>query len=240
VKRALALLPFALPLALSCGTETGNPVVDLSFALEQAPVGGDEITGAWVSVERIRLRNAADCNGSAEVEILGPLAIDLLAQQPPPALQDIEVRGGGYCRFEFAFHVSSEALPPEIPAALDGRSLLIEGTRADGTPFVLRSDRSGDLRLDAVDEAGFPISSATKTLFVAFQEEALFAGIDLDLAEVGVDGVIRIESGQNDDLLNLFEANLDAALRLFDDDDGDGALEAGENDDDDLLAEVLP
>lgn len=110
------------------------------------------------------------------------------------------------------------------------------GTCGDGIPFVLRSDRSDELRLDAVDGA-FPIDATTHALFVAFDGAGLFAGVDLDAAAVGDDGVIRIEDGSNDALLSAFEANLDAATRLFDDDDGDGDLDADERDPDDVLAE---
>lgn len=235
--RALPWLGAALLLAGSCGTETGNPVVDVQFALQRAEVPALTLTAAFVSVERVRLRNAADCNGGAEFELDTPLALDLLAGQAPPELQQIEVVGGAYCRFEFSWHVASEPLPG-APALLEGKSIAFEGLSPAGTPFVLRSERSDDLRLDALDEAGFPISEATHALFVAFQEEVLFLDLDVDAGTVDPDGIIRIEPGSNEDLLEVFEQNLDAALRLFDDDNDNGALDADEDDADDSLAEV--
>jgi hypothetical protein len=240
MKRALSLSGRALLCALSvasCGTEIGNPVVDVRFALSRAEAPAFLLDTAFVSVERVRLRNAADCNGGAEFELEGPLAVDLLSPETPAALQNIEVSGGAYCRFEFAWHVSSEELPPEVPTELQGASLLFAGTRDDGVRIVLRSERADELRLDALDEAGFPISAATHALFVAFREDALFADIDFTSALPDAEGVVRIEPGQNDALLDQFEANLDQALRLFDDDNDSGSLDANEEDDDDTLAQ---
>lgn len=61
--------------------------------------------------------------------------------------------------------------------------------------------------LDARDAPGFPITEATNALLFGFEIESLLAGVDLDNADVGNDGVIRVEPGSNGDLLDVFEAN---------------------------------
>ena len=216
-----------LVLAVSAGctgTEVGNPVIDVDFELSNR----GEVTGARVAVDRVRLRPAADCNGSTELDILGPFVIDLFVAAPLPELTDLEVSEGGYCRFEVQWDDADD---------LGGASMVFTGTRAsDGTPFELTSVRNDELRLDAVD-GEFPIDDATNALFVAFDGNALFDGIDLDGADVDGDGTIYIDDSSNEDLLDTFEGNLDAATQLFDDDDEDGQLDDDERDPDDALAD---
>ena len=65
-------------------------------------------------------------------------------------------------------------------------------------------------------------------------------GVDLDDAVVGPGGIILIEPGSNDELLDAFDANVAAAADLFDDDDGDGGLDAPERAPGEELAEGTP
>ncbi len=220
---------------LACtGTDTGNPVVDVDFALlESQPAG---IDNAWLAVERIRLRSASACNGAAEAEFPGPFAIDLLSPGAIPELSGLEVPGTDYCRFEVEWDAFASELPPTAPPELGDASIVLMGARGDGTRFVLRSARNDELRLDAVDGA-FTIDEATSALFVGLDSAGLLAGIDLDAAVVAGDGIIHIDDDDNSDLLDIFDDNVDAASRLFDDDDGDGNLEPDETDPDDVLAE---
>lgn len=214
------------------GTDVGNPITDLDFALyseefppEDATAGGlVSIDEAWVAVDRIRLRSAADCNGGAAIELEGIFAVDLLAPGPIDELAMLELPAGDYCRFELRWAPSDA--PGAGPAELAGASLLLAGTAADGTPFVLRSDRGDELRLDAIDGA-FTIDEATLGLFVGLSGSRLFAGVDLASAEL-TGGIARIEDGSNDALLDRFEANVDEATDLFGDADGDGELDEPE------------
>jgi len=214
-----------LAISAGCtGTEVGNPVVDIDFELSNR----GEVTAARLAVERVRLRPAADCNGSTELDIPGPFVIDLFIATPLPELSDLEVSEAGYCRFEVKWGGADE---------LGGASMVFGGTRAsDGTPFELTSVRSDELRLDAVDTQ-FPIDDATNALFVAFDGNGLFADVDLEGADVDPDGTIYIDDTSNPDLLDAFEGNVDAATQLFDDDDDDGQLDDDERDPDDVLAE---
>jgi hypothetical protein len=231
MKRSI-LLPFII---LSCGTETGNPVISLQFLLDESQAQAPAtITVAQISTQQIELRNAIDCNGKAEVEIQGPFVLDLLAPNSPKYLQNIKLKGGAYCRFEFEWNANQDPVPGASPE-LTGKAIVIAGTLLDQTPFIIRSERNGAVRLEN-DAGSFPIDQATNALFVAFRTDALLADLDFTAATPDANGVLRIESGVNDDLLDQFEANLEQALRLFDDDNGDQELEADEAQDEDILA----
>ena len=160
----------------------------------------------------------------------------MLASGTLAALRELEVPESGYCRFELRWDEFDGTLPGSAPGDLAGASLLVTGQRGDGTPFVIRSERNDELRLDARD-GEFAIDEATVGLYVGLDASQLFSGIDIDGAVVSGDGTIRIEPGSNEDILSVFDGNVEAAARLFDDDDGNGALDAGERDDDDVLAE---
>lgn len=236
---------------LSCtGTDVGNPVVDIDFAvydsdppdssarvqLAVAPAGL-VVDKAWVVVERIRLRAAADCEGGAQDEFVGPFAVDMLAPGAPPALSGLEVSASSYCRIELRWDALGDGDLSDVPAELVEASILLEGRRADSTRFVVRSRRGDELRLDA-RAAAFTIDDLTSALFVAFDVQDLFDGVDIDAAEIGEDNTIRLEQGSNEEMLAIFDDNLADAARLFGDDDGNGELDLEERDDDaDILAE---
>ncbi|NNE35846.1 MAG: hypothetical protein HKN13_11440, partial [Rhodothermales bacterium] len=106
--RHLVILTTAL--LWSCtGTDVGNGIVDVDFAvydssessaLAAAAPPGLTITSAWVAVERVRLRDAASCEGETEAEFIGPFAVDMLAAGSIPELSGLEVLFTDYCRFE--------------------------------------------------------------------------------------------------------------------------------------------
>jgi len=181
------------------------------------------------------MRDATTCDGEIEVELNGPFAVDARAPGAIPELTDIETTALTYCRFELRWS-PYEGPATDVPTELVGASFLIEGTRSDGARFVLRTDRNDELRLDARG-AGFELDEATGALFVGFAAGQLFDGVMLDLAVAGADGVVRIEDGSNDDILDVFEANLEAAARLFDDDDDDGELDPDEREETEVLAD---
>lgn len=75
-------------------------------------------------------------------------------------------------------------------------------------------------------------------MFFTLVAREIFSQNYLDTAQVDTDGVVRIEEGQNDSIRISMEAALRTAFRIYDDDDGDGELDADEYDaDDDILAQ---
>jgi hypothetical protein len=243
----LRLTSLLCVLCACTGTEVGNPV-DIDFTLyeemfdpdaptEASARGGSglvTITEAWLAIDRVRLRSAAACDGEAEREFEGPFFADLLTPGPVPALAALDIPDVGYCRFEVKWNAFSSGLPASAPPELASTSLLVKGSRGDGVSFVIRSSRDDELRLDAVDGA---FDVVTTALLVGFSGPRLFAGVDLDSAVVAGDGVIYIDGENNELLLDVFDANVKDAADLFDDDDGNGELDADERDDTDILAQ---
>jgi len=229
------------------GTDVGNGVVDVDFALYDSSNGssakerssaapdGLMVSEAWVAVERVRLRAADNCDGDTENEFVGPFAVDMLAPGTSPMLSALDVQATRFCRFELRWDAGDE-LPPDVPAELIDASLLLLGTRQDGTAFVLRSERGDEMRLDARNGA-FVLREPDSALFLAFDVQDLFDGVDVDAAEVGAGNVIRIEPGSNEELLAVFDDNVEQFAKLFDDKDGDRELDPEERDGTDVLAE---
>ena len=227
MSRHLTLLAAAAALAAACtGTDVGNPAVDVQFAAYNLTVADTTVAEATMQVERIRLRPASDCDGDAEIEIEGPFAVDLTQPTAIADLTDLELEAQGYCRLELRWHPDDDT---DLAIELSGE--------ADGTPFAVRSRRNDELRLESSDPDGFTIDEATSALFVAFDVAAWLDGVDIASADLDGDGVAVIDDDSNDALLDVFEGNVTDAADLFDDDDGDGALDEDEHGDDDTLAE---
>ncbi|MEZ4362521.1 MAG: hypothetical protein R3B48_20185 [Kofleriaceae bacterium] len=227
------------------GTEVGNPVISIGLSAYdlasstvapggQALAGGNvEVDAAWIALKDLRLRPAQLCEDIAEVEVSGPLAVNLLGPIPD-ALRGFPVEPGGYCRVEFRWHKA--AALPGAPTELDAVAVYVSGTRRDGVRFVIRSERNDALELRARGGA-FTIEPTLAGLFVGFDMQLWLAGVDLDGAVVGNDGVIHVEKGQNDAQLSVFEANVASASKLFKDLNGDGQLGSDEHDDADVIGD---
>lgn len=224
------------------GTDVGNPV-DLGVhgfnprapgATARLANGDVEVEAAWLVVSDLRLRVAPACEDDGEARIQDDVLVDLLADEIPAALRELPIAPGPYCRLELDWHAGAELA--DAPADLDDAALLVSGSLADDTPFVIRSRHDGGLRLDARDGA-FDVTAGQPALFVGLDLMAWLAAVDFDAAVIGDDGVILIDDDNNRDQLDAFEAGLDAAARLFRDQDGDGTLGDDEHDDDDALAD---
>lgn len=232
----------ALVVLGSCegGTEVGNPVVDVGLAayhLSSAnarAAGKVDVDAAWIAFRELKLRPAASCEDRAQVEVTGPLAVDLLGPIPP-ALRDLETPAGGYCRIELRWHKVSTPIAG-APAELDGVAVYISGTRRDGKRFRIRSERNDALELRARGGA-FQIDPSISGLIIGFDMQVWLAGVDLDGAVVGAGDVIFIERGQNEAQLARFEQNVAASAKLFEDQDGDERLGDDETADRDVLGD---
>lgn len=220
----LALTVTALTVGCT-GTDVGNPVVDVQLLVHDRMAGGDTLTGAWIVYDELRV--LANCQEVDQVAP-GPFVVDLVAGETPDQLRNLPL-DGEYCSLTLPYAVAAEP-SPGLPAELEGASLVLEGTRADDTPFLLRLDRLDDaLTLFAADGRPFPLGPDTGTAFIAFDASVWLDALDLDVAVVE-DGEIRIETGSNDDLLTELDRVVDSAAHLFDDDDGDGELDQSERD----------
>lgn len=243
-----AWIPLAALTVASCTvTETGNPPFAAQMALTTDTSDPDTVAlgsgvapvvvqEAWVSIGDVRFVRASECDapGETEIDIPGPIVAELAGE---PSVIEFELGGADYCRVRVPLSRTRAPLPTGAPAEMLDHSLLVRGERADGTPFLLlsRIEREADVRSRGEP---FDLGEARRAVVLAFDVARWLTGVDLDGAEVGADGVIRIDERTNDAQLDAFEANVDAALRLFRDTDEDGALDAEERSE--LLAEGAP
>ena len=231
------------------GTDVGNPVVDIDFALHSdesstsitythsaISAGPIAVTDGWVSVAEIRLRSGAECADELELEIPSGVPVDLFASGSAEGLSDFMLQENDYCRLSVTWDGFTGQLPAQAPAELAGSAIVLQGTRTDGTKFLLWSDQDEKLLFDARNGT-FPIASSTQGFIVGLNATKLFDGIDLDTAIVSSNGIIRISPTDNEKILDTFQRNLSNASKLFEDRDDDGDLNPDEHEEDDIIAE---
>ncbi len=230
--RLIALTTALLGLA-ACGTETGNPELDMfSAARSSQPdaVGIEEeastlrIDGAWVAFGDIRVVQSAACDGpgGAEADIDGPWVADLLGGPP----QLLSVPDDEYCRVRVPMDAVRAPLPSGTPAQLEDASVFVEGQLADGTPFELVSRREPELDVRS-RTAPFLLSDSQQALVLAFDMAVWLDGVDLSEGEL--DGsMLRIDEGNNDTLLEAVEDNIERSLELYEDSTGQGVVADGD------------
>ncbi len=224
------------------GTSVGNPprttldlvAYDGSAGAKHGQAAGVTLDKALLVVDRIRLRDAANCEGDDRVQIAGPLVADLLGGGVLPAPAPLPLTGRKFCRFEMRWKqlTPADTLPAGADPALAGLSMLVEGRTASGKRFIIRGEFLEDFRLDARGGA-FELRAATESLFVAFD----YAGwIDAAAVEAGAGDPVVISKNDNKTIYMSFRDAVQRSARLFRDADGDGALGAGEHKDASALA----
>ena len=115
------------------------------------------------------------------------------------------------------------ALPDDAPMQLADHSVVLTGTRADGTPFMLMHAEQDELEVVA-DDGSFEVEDGGPRLLLAFDVAAWMGDVDLANAEVDADGTIRIDDTRNPTLHAAFDLSLECSLDLYFDRDDDGAL----------------
>jgi hypothetical protein len=186
---------------------------------------GVRVDACWMGVERLRLRPGSDCSGGdAETDVVGPLVAEIVEVGILGGAARYTVPAGPFCRFVLRFHViRDKELPAGAPSVLADRSIVVQGARADGTPFTVASGRNDALSLDAKG-GSFELEAGEHGLFVAFELGAAVAALDLG----GATGD-TIDDKSEPERLAAFEAALTDAARLFRDADADGKLSASES-----------
>jgi hypothetical protein len=167
-----------------------------------------------LSLHALEIVPCAADNASLSVE---DYPVELTAE--PAAQAGFETGVEDYCALRIAVQPSLEDDPPE----LRNIAVFVRGTRADDTPFELRSTIDVDLELSS--DAAFD----TEHLALGFDLATWFAGAGIDDAEV-IDGVVIVDEHTNSDVLEAFEANTAFAAGLYVDADRDGVLDADELD----------
>lgn len=239
--RLRLLLASACMSAACAASETGNPVEGQTLSLtarsSDAHVSAGEpkgaaadvtVSAAWIVIKEVRFVRSAVCDRGqdAEVSIEGPIVAELVAE---PTVLDLAVEDASYCRVRAPLD-RAERVPDFAPDELQDAAIVVEGTRSDGTPFVIRSEATPDAELRSRG-APFSLSSARASLVLAFDLGRWLQGVDLDAAKPDARGVVRIDDDHHRALLDRFEDNVEAAMELFDDVDHDGELSETEIED---------
>ena len=226
------------------GTETGNTTaVSIrvigyqSSSLPALTVGDLEIDRAVIVLDRLRFRPFSACQegtedeGAEEIQIDGPFVVDLLNPSAISGLDDIQMPGGRYCRIELVLKKLESAGP------MFNRSVQIEGTREDGTPFLMTTEVDEEFKLEN-ETTGFLIEETDplSVFFIAFDLDRWFDGVDLTdtFIEVSSGGggepIILINDSKNQNVQELIEENLKRSAELFEDSDDNESLDPEEED----------
>jgi hypothetical protein len=246
------------------GTDTGNPaIVGIQFVgiQKNSPEklstkflpSGITLTEARIVLKEIDLEPLVSCQTEegttrpesidVEIDFVGPFVVDLLDNFSIPNIDDIQIPPGRYCEIELNFDkLEKENLPegisPDDPIVEN--ALLIQGTRQDGTPFLVRLKEDDRFKLEGTSPSGFTIAGDRQItqFFVSFDLNTWFTGVDLEAAVLS-DGVILIDDANNAALKDQIVENIIHSSRLFKDLNNDGVLEDIESNDDLVLGEGI-
>jgi hypothetical protein len=216
--------------------KTGTASIDLgAFEAGSSPTtkgmalaDGSEIDRLLLAIDEVRLRPGTDCEEEdLEIDVNEPLVADLVDGGLLTGARGFPIAPGVFCELRIRFHaVDLNEAPAGTPAEMDGLSLLMEGRRGDGTPFVVRTDVSEHVDLEPLGTApSFELASQSNPLFAAFDLAGWLAALDLD----NLSGAsLEVSETDNADRLEPFEDAVKDSVRLFRDEDGDGQLGASE------------
>ncbi|MGD8863336.1 MAG: hypothetical protein PVI30_25205 [Myxococcales bacterium] len=224
-----------LLLAGACagGSETGNPAIPVGLSLRSSDpdavalssgAAGTVIDEAWVAFGPFDFVTGTACEQLDERGQMGPTLV--VADLASPSVQiTIDVQAQTYCGLVVPLERFTAELPDAAPGALADHSIVVRGTTAGGTPFAIEWPEQDELELAGEGEGDFEVREGDRLIF-AFDVATWLDGVDLDAAAVDDDGVIRVGAGSNVAQLQAFEANVECSLRLYRDEDADGALDA--------------
>jgi hypothetical protein len=227
------------------GTDVGNgrTTVELNVkgyeavaasAQAMTLTSGTRIDELYLVIGRVRLQPGEGCEGEDDgaIDVDGPLVADLVGDKFVAGAVRFDTVAGSFCKLRFDFQKLGDGSPAAAPAALAGLSMLVTGTRSDGVPFTIRSDRTEQVELGA--QNAFSLGEGENDLFLGYEVSSWIDAAALD----ELDGnPIVVDKDNNPDRLEAFEEAVKASSRLFGDGDGDGELGDDEHDDDDSLAD---
>ena len=101
--------------------------------------------------------------------------------------------------------------------------IVFEYTPDGGTPVTVEYSNSYDIEFELEKDGGFTVDEGSlNRLLILLDLDALFSGVNLNAAEAGTDGIVRINENSNPGLASAIENNLDKVLEAGEDDDDDG------------------
>jgi hypothetical protein len=183
------------------------------------------IDAVWISIQTLQLRPASTCKRSdAKLLVRGAVTAELVRRKVTGLPTAMKIDPGRYCAFEVELRRSEG----RVASAMRGASIVVQARRADGVRVIVRSRLGASPLLRAHDLQGFAIDEPGVRWVLAVDIARWMAAVDLALADVGTDGVIRIDDKHNAELLSKFDANVEGGFALFDDKDGNRALDSNE------------
>lgn len=243
MKHTLLYSTVCTALALGCvgGSETGNPAVPTTLALTLhstddtvATVHGADglvVESAWIHISELSFVLAANCalvdDDEDEVELPGPFLVQLT--DTTANIRDLLLGRSDYCGVELDLERAGASVPVGAPDELRRNTLVVNGHTPLGTPFVVVTQEEFELEVTSLTTP-FRVDELTNHLLLSFDVARWFETLDLDALTPGDDGVIRVSLTENTATLLLFEANVQAAMELALDANGNGEL-----DDDDAV-----
>ena len=241
MKRFILVGLLALTIA-SCagGTETGNPFVSTEIGLQvwssdpqavavSRGAGGTVIEEAWVSFSEFIFLGEGECGDMTEFHTeAGPtLAAADLAQAGTRI--EIELEAAVYCGLVVPLEkmTADSELPEGAPQELSDHSIVVKGQRSDSVRFTLAFPEQDELELIG-DPGPFSTDFSEEGLLLSFDVSVWMEGVDLDGAQLSMDGTVRIDAQRNASLLEAFETNVECALGLYRDTNRNQTLDEGE------------
>jgi hypothetical protein len=240
-------------LAASCvpraGTDVGNGfTVKLNmqgYAASSVPVtqavhplglelrNGVMIDSVWATTSHFRLRPGGDCSQPDNaVDIKGPLVANLGGSGFVGGSPVFHTTSTTFCELALEFDIlGSGSLPAGAPPELAGASMVVEGKRSDGVPFVVRSTMNGPLRIDS-QQGSFSLGDAKSSVIIGVDMTSAVQALDLDTL---AGNPIVVDDFTNPDKLKAFETAVREASGLFRDLNKDGRLDANDTSSDNEL-----
>jgi hypothetical protein len=226
------LLALAIATLACGGTEIGNPPKpqsdgQLHMLLHSTNPGVSigpsdaalQITEAWLKLAPITYARSDE---SVIGVIPIPSACNLLGSETCVPLHDFDAVDVCKVFLEFS---SDVPVPDDAPAELAAAQVYFGGNLADGTPFVITGNF--DARMQIFNSTKFTPTDYAR-LVLASDTNAYLSAIDLDPAEPGADGVIRVNETSYPEISALVVGRVQWGFGLYDDADQNGALSAEE------------
>jgi hypothetical protein len=237
-RRWILIATCMLVIGCAGGSETGNPglLTQIGLSVRSSEPSAVAVSNgaqstvidqAWVAFGQLRFLSPGQCGLLDSFPHMGPtlIAADLAA---PEVRIKVPVKPGAYCGMVVPLENESQDLTGSAPGELSHHSIVVRGHRNDGVSFALMYPEQDELELQALaGTEGFDVAP-DRNLFLVFDVAAWMSHVDLDSAELEDDGTIRIDATRNVRLRLSFEASIDCSLELFEDTNGSGALEAGD------------
>lgn len=192
----------------SSDDDTEDGEVTILPLSENAPNAGLTFDTAELSLREFSVQ---PCAPDAAALSVSDFPIDLFLD--PPAGVEFVTGVSSYCGIQAKIGPATSADLPE----LQGSSVLLHGTRADGATFALTSGLVTTLSLESTEP--FDV----RHLVLGVDLDAWFANVDVTDAAASDDGVL-IDADDDPDLLAAFEGDTASAFALYDDTNGDGQL----------------